>query len=121
MTLKRRYLVLIIGLVLMLSGVSLAATTQIGFGSVSVREVQFQADDGSKIYANLQKPVYATDTNPLPGVVVIHGSMQNKEWVMAFGIELSRRGFVVLTIDANGHGDSDPGSGCGPAETYRCI
>jgi pimeloyl-ACP methyl ester carboxylesterase len=34
---------------------------------------------------------------------------------MAFGIELARRGFVVLTIDANGHGNSDPGSGSGTA------
>ena len=34
---------------------------------------------------------------------------------MAFGIELARRGFVVLTIDANGHGNSDPGTGSGAA------
>ena len=99
----------------MLSGVTLAATTQADFGSVVVTEVNFQAADGATIHSTLQKPVYATATNQLPGVVVIHGSLQNKEWLMAFGIELARRGFVVLTIDANGHGNSDPGTGSGIA------
>ena len=44
----------------------------------------------------------------MPGVVVIHGVYLSKEWLMGFGIELARRGFVVLTIDAVGHGNSDP-------------
>jgi pimeloyl-ACP methyl ester carboxylesterase len=80
-----------------------------------VSEVDFQTADESLIHSTLQKPTYATDTEPLPGVVVIHGSLQNKEWLMAFGIELARRGFVVLTIDANGHGNSEAGSGSGAA------
>jgi pimeloyl-ACP methyl ester carboxylesterase len=99
----------------MLSGTLLAASVQSGFGSVVVTEVDFQAADGSNIHSTLQKPTYATDSNPLPGVVVIHGVHQNKEWLMAFGIELARRGFVVLTIDANGHGNSETGSGSGTA------
>ena len=115
MTLRRRYIVLILGLIVMLSGVTLAAGTQSGFGTVTVTEVDFQAADGSLIHSTLQRPTYATDTDPLPGVVVIHGSLQNKEWLMAFGIELARRGFVVLTIDANGHGNSELGSGSGTA------
>jgi dienelactone hydrolase len=76
-----------------------------------VSEVDFADADGANIHSTLQRPVYATVADPLPGVVVIHGSLQNKEWLMAFGIELARRGFVVLTIDANGHGNSDPGEG----------
>ena len=115
MTLRRRYLVLILGLLVMFAGVTMAAVTQSGFGNVSVTEVDFQAADGSLIHSTLQRPTYATNANPLPGVVVIHGSLQNKEWVMAFGIELAIRGFVVLTIDANGHGNSEPGSGSGTA------
>ncbi len=99
----------------MFSGNLVAASVQNGFGSVAVSEVDFQAADGSWIHSTLQKPIYATDIDPLPGVVVIHGSLQNKEWLMAFGIELARRGFVVLTIDANGHGNSEAGSGSGAA------
>jgi pimeloyl-ACP methyl ester carboxylesterase len=93
----------------------MAASVQSGFGSIVVTEVDFQAADDSLIHSTLQRPTYATDTDPLPGVVVIHGSQQNKEWLMAFGIELARRGFVVLTIDANGHGNSEAGSGSGAA------
>ena len=115
MKLRRRYLVFILGIIIMSLGVILAAGVQSGFGSIAVTEVDFQAADGSLIHSTLQKPNYATNTNPIPGVVVIHGSQQSKEWVMAFGIELARRGFVVLTIDANGHGNSDPGSGSGVA------
>ena len=93
----------------------MAAYVQGGFGTVAVTEVDFQATDGSMIHSTLQRPNYATDTNQLPGVVIIHGSLQSKEWLMAFGIELARRGFVALTVDANGHGNSDPGSGAGIA------
>jgi len=99
----------------MLLGITMAASVQSGFGTVSVTEVDFQAVDGSLIHSTLQRPTYATDADPLPGVVVIHGVIQSKEWLMAFGIELSRRGFVVLTIDANGHGNSQPGTGSGAA------
>lgn len=99
----------------MFSGTIMAATVQSGFGSIAVTEVDFQTADGLMIHSTLQRPNYATDADPLPGVVVIHGSLQNKEWLMAFGIELARRGFVTLTIDANGHGNSDPGSGAGIA------
>jgi pimeloyl-ACP methyl ester carboxylesterase len=115
MAIKRRYIVLILGFIILIAGVGLAAYTQNGHGTVAVTEVDFQAADGSNIHATLQRPIYATITNPLPGVVVIHGILQSKEWLMAFGIELARRGFVVLTIDANGHGNSDPGTGSGAA------
>jgi pimeloyl-ACP methyl ester carboxylesterase len=115
MAIRRRYLILVLGLIVMTTGVTMAAFTQSGYGTVVVSEVDFQAADGSRIDGTLQRPDYAKDTEPLPGVVIIHGIMQSKEWLMAFGIELSRRGFVVLTIDANGHGNSDPGTGSGPA------
>lgn len=98
-------------ILILLSGVTLAASVQSGLGTVMVSEVDFTDADGANIHSTLQKPVYATAADPLPGVVVIHGSLQNKEWLMAFGIELARRGFVVLTIDANGHGNSDSGEG----------
>ncbi|MHA1637986.1 MAG: alpha/beta hydrolase family protein [Candidatus Thorarchaeota archaeon] len=110
-----RYLVLFLSIAILLAGTAVASNTQSNFGSVIVTEVDFSADDGSNIHSTLQRPVYATSSDPLPGVVVIHGSLQNKEWLMAFGIELARRGFVVLTVDANGHGNSDDGTGSGTA------
>jgi pimeloyl-ACP methyl ester carboxylesterase len=107
--LRPRYIVLILGILILMSGVVLSSSVQSAFGTVVVTEVDFPDSDGANIHSTLQSPVYATSSDPLPGVVVIHGSLQNKEWLMAFGIELARRGFVVLTIDGNGHGNSDPG------------
>jgi dienelactone hydrolase len=115
LTARQRYLFLIFSLILMASGIFLSVGVQRNFGQVEMSEFYIQADDGSNIFTTLQRPLYATSTDPLPGVVVIHGSLQNKEWLMAFGIELARRGFVVMTIDANGHGNSDPGTGSGKA------
>ncbi len=110
-----RYIILFISLVLMMSGVAISSLVQNNFGQVIVTEVDLLAADGSNIHSTLQKPYYADAGNPLPAVIVIHGSMQSKEWLMAFGIELARRGFVVLTIDVNGHGNSDDGTGSGIA------
>lgn len=107
---RTRYRFLVLSLIIMLSGVFTASAVQGGFGSVEVTQIDLQASDGALVHATLQRPVYATDSDPLPGVLVIHGSLQNKEWLMAFGIELSQRGFVVLTIDASGHGNSDSGN-----------
>jgi len=112
---RLRYLSLFVFVLILGSGIALGATIQSSFGEVAVAEVDFAAADSSNIHATLQRPTYATDSNPLPGVVVIHGSLQSKEWLMSFGIELSRRGYVVLTIDANGHGNSDDGTGAGAA------
>ncbi len=115
MILRLRHWSLILSIIVLLSGTLLAGSIQNGSGTIEVVEVDFKDASGANIHSTLQRPVYATESSPLPGVVVIHGSLQCKEWLMAFGIELARRGFVVLTIDANGHGNSDGGSGAGTA------
>ncbi|NWF97037.1 MAG: alpha/beta fold hydrolase [Candidatus Thorarchaeota archaeon] len=115
MHLQLRYTILVISIGMLLGGAALGASTQAGFGVVSVVETDFLAGDGALIHSTLQTPTYASAANRLPGVLVIHGSLQSKEWLMAFGIELARRGFVVLTIDANGHGNSDKGTSGGTA------
>ncbi len=100
---------------MLFAGAAIGSSVQSGFGTVTVTEVDFTTRFGTNIHSTLQKPVYATSSDPLPGVVVIHGVQQSKEWLMAFGIELARRGFVVLTIDAGGHGNSDVGNESGIA------
>ncbi|MFX1317963.1 MAG: alpha/beta hydrolase [Promethearchaeota archaeon] len=104
--LRPRYLVFLISIIMMVSGISMAWVAQNNFGTVQATEITLATSDGVPISGILQRPLAATGATPLPGVVVIHGVIQSKEWVMAFGIELARRGFVVLTIDAVGHGNS---------------
>lgn len=105
---RPRYAVLLISILLVIAGISTASAVQSNFGTVQVQEVDLFTAEGVLIHSTLQVPLAASPSNQMPGVVVIHGIVQSKEWLMAFGIELARRGFVVLTIDAVGHGDSGP-------------
>ena len=93
-------------MILIFGGLSVAWLIQNNFGSVITKEVELTTSDNVNIHTTIQIPNKASDSNPLPGVVVIHGVYQSKEWLMAFGIELARRNFVVLTIDAASHGNS---------------
>lgn len=111
--LRPRYLVFIISIIMILSGISLAGGIQNNLGSVQTTEVTLVTAEGVPIAGTLQVPLAASASFPLPGVIVIHGSMGTKEWIMGFGIELGRRGFVILSIDAVGHGNSGPSLGAG--------
>ncbi|MEG1706129.1 MAG: alpha/beta hydrolase, partial [Clostridia bacterium] len=52
-------------------------------------------------------PKSASATNKLPAVVLTHGYLNNRELQLQNAIELSRRGFIVLTIDRGGHGNNE--------------
>ena len=69
--------------------------------------------DGVIIAAKLYRPVEAKATNKLPAVISIHGYQNDKLTNDSFSIELSRRGFVVLSPDVIGHGDSGSGVSVG--------
>lgn len=60
---------------------------------------------GSVTSGILFKPKAATKENPRPAVVLTHGYLNNRELQLPFAIELARRGFVVLTVDREGHGN----------------
>ena len=102
--------VFILCLVIMV-GASLAGwLTQTGFGRIEVSNVNFRNFNGILIRAKLFRPVPVTATHPAPGVVYIHGYQNNRETGDAYSLELARRGFVVLNIDAIGRGNSgEPG------------
>jgi hypothetical protein len=53
------------------------------------------------------KPDSATAENKAPAIVVSHGRYNNKEMQEGNFVELARRGYVVISIDMYGHGDSD--------------
>ncbi|MFW9935228.1 MAG: hypothetical protein ACFFDU_06965, partial [Candidatus Thorarchaeota archaeon] len=80
---RPRYLVFIISIIMMISGISLAWNAQNNFGTVQASEITFTTSEGVPISGILQRPNAATSATPLPGVVVIHGVIQSKEWVMA--------------------------------------
>jgi dienelactone hydrolase len=92
-------------------GASLAAwLAQTDLGRLEVSNVHFNNFNGIPIRAKLFRPVPVTPTYPAPGVVYIHGYQNNRETGDAYSLELARRGFVVLNIDAIGRGNSgEPG------------
>lgn len=52
-------------------------------------------------------PKNATKDTPAPGIVFTHGLYNNREMQLQNGIEMARRGFVVLMIDRTGHGHNN--------------
>lgn len=63
--------------------------------------------EGVVVSGILFVPKNASADNPLPGVVLTHGYLNNREMQLQNAIELARRGFVVLTVDREGHGNYD--------------
>jgi len=94
----------------------LAAFVQSNFGAVSVETGFFapeisDAADGLpvRIAYKLYRPREADPAHPAPAVLMLHGYQNDKETCAAYGIELARRGIVVLSVDLYGHGDTSPG------------
>lgn len=83
-----------------------ASFVQTDFGKIEVTNLTYDNFNAIKVRAKLLRPVQATEMHPVPGVVYIHGYQNNRETGDAYCIELARRGFVVLNIDAIGRGNS---------------
>jgi hypothetical protein len=97
-------------LAVLIGAVVLASLVQRDFGRVEVTNVTYENYNGIPIRAKLLRPLGATADNPAPGVIYIHGYQNNRETSDAYVIEMARRGFVVLSIDAIGRGNSgNPG------------
>ena len=98
--------VFVVCLVVLVGAVVVASLAQRDFGNVAVTNVTYPNFNGIPVRAKLLRPVEATRENPMPGVVYIHGYQNNRETSDAYCIEMARRGFVVLNIDAIGRGNS---------------
>lgn len=93
-----------LGLIL-ISGI-FASMLQSDFYRVEVQDIREDFGDGVQYSALLYKPNDASADNPLPAIVLSHGYLNNRELQAQNAVELSRRGFIVLTVDRLGHGHS---------------
>jgi dienelactone hydrolase len=94
----------ILALVFLL-GTSTAILLNSDFGKLAVNIVVI--NDGDKELSGLlYRPAYASADNRVPAIVVAHGISESKDMMSSLGLELSRRGFVVLCLDLLGHGQS---------------
>ena len=81
-------------------------------GQISIQEGYIDAEvngETGKLYYKLYVPAGADESNPAPGVLLLHGYQNDHETCAAYAIELARRGAVVLAIDEYGHGSSTLG------------
>ncbi len=104
---------LIIGLVVIGLAAGMARLIETDYGKVAVSTIRISDPNGVIIAAKLYRPVAASPTNKMPAVISTHGYQNDKLTNDSFSIELSRRGFVVLSPDVIGHGDSGSGVSVG--------
>jgi len=99
---------IIICVVIITVAASMARLIETDFGKVEVNNIQISDESGNIIAARLYHPKSATAASKAPAVINIHGYQNDKLTDDSFAIELSRRGFVVISPDIIGHGDSSP-------------
>jgi len=127
---KKSFIMLTVSLVVCLVCALGASLTQNSFGKVKVKEyVMTYQQLSDQIKANNTKngknidvtfltsasaqmgfmvllPKNASKDNPVPCIITCHGGANQKEMQNGNFVELSRRGYAVISIDGSGHGDS---------------
>lgn len=83
-----------------------------------VTPVAGQTVRGEVVSGILFMPNDASETHKLPAVIMTHGYLNNRELQLQNAIELARRGFIVLTMDREGHGNYEFVDG---SDTYTSL
>lgn len=102
----KRNKVVFIAIVLILVGSVFASLLQTDFGKVKIRDLNLVTEDQQYLHGLIFIPKSATKENPAPLVVTSHGWLNTAEVQDAASIELSRRGIIVIAMDAYNHGFS---------------
>ena len=101
--------------ILLLISVLTAAVNTVGF-TVKIRRVNQIMDNGANYSALAYIPKSVNNQNPAPGVILVHGNSTNAIQQSSHAIELARRGYVVISMDIAGRGQSELGEGLVDAE-----
>jgi len=97
---------LFLGIILILVGSIFAHLLQTDFHRVRVKDYVIGVEKQQTLHALAFIPKRCTSENQCPAVVTSHGWLNSGEVQDAASIELSRRGIVVIAMDAVGHGMS---------------
>ena len=93
--------------VMFILALTLVIGTDSNWGKTEVSHMVLVSPDGDEINAMLYKPDTATAENPAPAAMIAHGGNDMLEQMGAYALELSRRGYVVMTWDFTGCHNSD--------------
>lgn len=106
-------LVFVVFLVITIASILLASFIERDFGKVTVKQIKIPITTNNQIStfipAKLYIPENVNESNPAPAVLLLHGYQNDKDTSTAFALELARRGFVALSMDEFGHGESPIG------------
>ncbi|OPH56720.1 hypothetical protein BC351_27680 [Paenibacillus ferrarius] len=98
---------ILLSLLLILISCFVGSSVQTDGGNVKISDIRFAGDNGNILSALLYKPAKIDPKKPLPAVLTMHGYINSREVQDAFNIEFARRGYVVLSMDMEGHGYSE--------------
>lgn len=96
-----------VALILCLVSMIGASLVQTNGGSVVVKDMRWETGSGKYMSALLFVPKNATPKTPAPAIVTSHGWYNNREMQDMNFVEYARRGYVVMSIDMYGHGNSE--------------
>jgi len=99
--------VFIISIILLLIGGLIGMIVHTSGGKVKIHDIKFVTVDGAEMRALLYVPKSASPSNPSPVIISCHGYNNTAEVQDLNCVELSKRGFIVMAIDAYGHGNSN--------------
>ena len=99
---ENKTLIALASLILLLS--YLASLFLTSFGSVEVKSLRLDTQNGQYIIYDLYKPKTATKDSKAPFIAIIPGFQRSKEALSNIAIELSRRGYVIALIDPYAQG-----------------
>ena len=94
-----------VSLILIFVFMFVAAGFNNDWGRVHISDVYYSNSGGGMIHAQLFVPENASSANPLPAILNMHGGSDYLQTVSNYSLELARRGYVVLSVDACGDPD----------------
>ncbi|MDB5054317.1 MAG: alpha/beta hydrolase [Bacilli bacterium] len=98
---------ILLSLIIILISCLIASGVQTDHGNVKISDVRFVGDYGNQLSGLLYQPANFDPKKKLPAVLTAHGYINSREVQDAFDIEFARRGYVVLSMDMEGHGYSE--------------
>lgn len=84
-----------------------ASLVQTDGWKIKVKDLRWETSAGKMMSALLFIPPNATTDTPAPAIITSHGWYNNREMQDMNFIEYARRGYVVMSIDMYGHGNSE--------------
>lgn len=103
--LNLRWSIVFASLVCILLVASLQIILLAEFSGVITEQVWLTTSDGIRLNAIIYRAVSTSE--PKPGIVICHGFLASHQTMQSYSLSFAKRGFLVVSIDLHGHGDSE--------------